>query len=462
MRAVFKTLWGPVCRIARDRMEHSPFMPSEVKPSIDVLTRDHRIWRWRVLLSTYFGYAGYYLCRKVFSICKTTLADEFSVGLDKIAHIWAAFLVAYMIGQFVCSFVGRKWGPRLLLLGGLGISIAINVAFGFANSYWTFLVFMFFNGLVQASGWPGSVGGVAEWLRKHERGTIMGVWSTSYLVGNLVVKYVGAVLLGQWGWRWSFWGCTLITFVIWWLIYFWQRSKPEDVGLAPIVPAEAGPERTVAAGTSERLTLREYARLAVNPVIFAMGLTYFCIKFLRYSLDSWLPTFLNIMGLNPERASYYSSLFDIGGILPAVLAGWALDRVFRGDWAKVCLIMAIGMIAGYILVLRFEANPAAVAVSFGLVGFMIYGPDTLICGAASVQVAGEKNGVAVAGIVNGIGSLGPVIQEVVIGQLMRKEKALGMHQAHLLGLGLTVLFAILMVVLMMRLRAVPRRREAVM
>ena len=58
------------------------------------LSRDHRVWRWRILISTYLAYAGYYLTRKVFTICKTTLAAEFAVGLDRIAHIWTAYLVA--------------------------------------------------------------------------------------------------------------------------------------------------------------------------------------------------------------------------------------------------------------------------------------------------------------------------------------------------------------------------------
>src|SRR5690606_11837157 len=134
-------------------------------------------------------------------------------------------------------------GPRLLLLGGLGISILCNVIFGFANSYMTFLVFMFFNGIVQAAGWPGSVGGVAEWLRKSDRGTIMGIWSTSYMVGNIAVKIIGGALLGHfsakysgvYGVRYAFLGCTLIAFAIWWIIYFWQRNRPEDVGLPAIV-----------------------------------------------------------------------------------------------------------------------------------------------------------------------------------------------------------------------------------
>src|SRR5205085_11242132 len=113
------------------------------------------------------------------------------------------FLFAYMLCMFINGFLGRRWGPRVLLLGGLGFSIVFNVMFGFANSFSTFLVFMFFNGLVQASGWPGSVGAVAQWLRPAERGMIMGVWSTNYMIGNMLVKSLGGFLLGNYGWRWS-------------------------------------------------------------------------------------------------------------------------------------------------------------------------------------------------------------------------------------------------------------------
>ena len=167
------------------------------------LTPQHHIWRWKILIATYMAYAGYYLTRKVFTICKTSIATDLGWELGDTAHIWTAFLVAYMIGQFVCSFLGRKLGARVLLLGGLGISIVCNTIFGFSNSYATFLVFMFFNGLLQASGWPGSVGAISMWLRDKERGTIMGFWSTSYLVGNMMVKSLGGFLLAL---KWDLWG----------------------------------------------------------------------------------------------------------------------------------------------------------------------------------------------------------------------------------------------------------------
>ena len=375
------------------------------------------------------------------------------------AHIWTAYLVAYMVGMFINSFVGRRMGPRVLLLGGLGVSILINVIFGFANSFATFLVFMFFNGLVQASGWPGSVGAVAHWLRPAERGTIMGFWSTNYLFGNMIVKSVGGFLLGHYGWRWSFWGCTLISFGVWWLIFFWQRNRPQDVGLETILEEKSSDLQAVQASQADKVTFKQYAQLASNPIILAMGASYFCIKFLRYALDSWLPSFLNIQGLDVERASYYSQIFDFAGIGGVLLAGWALDHWFRGNWAAVSAWMALGVIAGYAAVMQFGGDPIVMSVCYGLVGFMLYGPDTLLCGAASVQVAGENNAVAVAGLVNGLGSLGPVIQEEVIGWLVRGHVEQGMRNVNRLALSMSIAMACLLTVLAWRLRMLHARRR---
>lgn len=408
-------------------------------PASSPLSAAQRSWQWRILVASYLAYGGYYLTRKTFTICKTTIAKDLGWQLGETAHIWTVYLIAYMVGMFLNSFIGRRWGPRVLLLGGLGLSLACNVALGFANSFPTFLVFMAFNGLVQASGWPGSVGSVAEWLRKADRGTVMGVWSTNYLFGNMMVKSLGGFLLGAYGWRWSFWGCTILSFVVWWIIYWWQRNRPQDVGLPPIVEPGLAADRAVAGPDSERVTLREYARLATSPLILAMGASYFCVKFLRYALDSWLPSFLNIQGLDVAHASYYSQVFDFAGLGGVLLAGWAMDRWARGNWALVCACMSVGIIAGYGAVMTFGHSPVAVAVWFGVVGFMLYGPDTLLCGAASVQVAGERNAVAVAGLVNGMGSLGSVVQEEIIGWMVRGDVHAGIRNTHLLALGMSIL-----------------------
>lgn len=437
------------------------------------LSHEQQVWRIRILVSTYLGYAGFYLVRKVFTICKSTLAapvDEggYGMGFEAVANIWTAYLIAYMLGMFISSFIGRKWGPRVLLLGGLGLSMICNIVFGFANSYATFLVFMFFNGLVQSAGWPGTVGAVAEWLRKKERGTIMGFWSTNYVVGNIVVKSLGGFLLatfsvrygGHMGVRYSFLGCILLAFAIWWLLFFWQRNRPQDAGLAPIVNLDGEANRSVRASIAERVTFKQYLDLLLNPVVPLMGCCYFCVKFLRYALDSWLPTFLDLQGMDVGQAAYYSSIFDWAGLAGAIMAGVALDKVFKGRWERVCLVMSLGTTLGYLAVARFGANPYMLAFTYGLVGFMLYGPDTLLCGAGSVIVAGERNAVAVAGIVNGMGSIGPVIQEQVIGRIMAgREPAEAVTISNLLGLSISLLFVLFMACIAWQVARIHRKQQ---
>ena len=99
--------------------------PPEASPK--ALSPAHVSWRWRILISTYFAYGGFYLTRKVFTICKTTIAKDLHWQLSDTAHIWTAYLVAYMLGMFINSFIGRRWGPRVLLLGGLGLSIVETI-----------------------------------------------------------------------------------------------------------------------------------------------------------------------------------------------------------------------------------------------------------------------------------------------------------------------------------------------
>lgn len=429
-------------------------------------TREHWEWRIRVLVSTYLGYGGFYLTRKVFSICKTPIAEELGWELGRTAHIWTAFLVAYMLGQFISSYAGRRWGPRLLLLGGLGISLLCNLIFGFANSYYTFLVFMAFNGFVQAAGWPGCVGAISEWLRVKERGRIFGIWTTNYIVGSVMVKtltgmFLGitGLYLGLAGWRWAFFGCTALAFLLWWLLYFWQRTRPEDVGLTPLVTEEETERQTIHASKEDQVGMKDYLILALNPLVLTMGGAYFCVKFLRYALDSWLPSFLIIQGLDPSLSSYYSMGFDIAGLAGSVATGYMLDKWFKGNWAALCLVLSLGVIGGYLAVMYLGASPIAIALCFSIVGFMLYGPDILLSGAGPVEIAGARNGMVVAGIVNGLGSIGPIVQEEVIGRLVRGDVQQGMANTNRLALGISVLLMLLFIPMVIRLQIARRKRS---
>ena len=49
---------------------------------------------------------------------------------------------------------------------------------------------------------------------------------------------------------------------------------------------------------------------------------------------------------------------------------------------------------------------------------MLAGPDSLLSGVGSIDVASKRGAVVAAAIINGIGSLGAVLQEQIIGRVL--------------------------------------------
>ena len=80
-------------------------------------TRERVLWRRRIFICTYVGYAGYCLTRKVYSICKSSLHGQFDWDSQQLAHIWTVYLIAYSAGQFVNSYYRRRLGTRQIQVG---------------------------------------------------------------------------------------------------------------------------------------------------------------------------------------------------------------------------------------------------------------------------------------------------------------------------------------------------------
>jgi len=378
----------------------------------------YRKWQINIFSATWLAYVGYYFTRKAFFVVKSDLADTFGLNAINLAHLGTAYLVSYMVGQYSSAYFGRKLGPKYLLLIGMGISLVCSTVFGIANSFWTFLLFLSINGLAQGTGWPGCIGSLAYWFKRKQRGSILGIWSTCYQLGSVLATSFAAYMLGNFGWRWSFFGSSVIMLVIWISVYYLHPNRPDNVGLDPLVdddePENTGPQNEESKGLG-------WNREVVVTVI-TMGFIYFGIKFLRYALWSWAPFLLkNNFNLAGDDAGYLSTVFDIMGFTGVIFAGFASDRLFKGRRALLSFLMLLFM--AFSFVLMYTAGSTSLfyfTISMGLAGFMLYGPDSLISGVGAIDVGSKKGAIVAAGIINGTGSIGPIFQEQIIGWMYEK------------------------------------------
>ena len=99
-----------------------------------------------------------------------------------------------------------------------------------------------------------------------------------------------------------------------------------------------------------------------------------------------------------------------------VAAGYATDRFFRSRRAFVAFVMALGMVGSAFFLKPLGSTVVLFAVAWACSALRL-GPDSLLSGVGAIDVGSKRKAVLAAGIVNGMGSLGPVIQEEAIGYL---------------------------------------------
>jgi MFS transporter, OPA family, sugar phosphate sensor protein UhpC len=383
-----------------------------------------KVWRVRILTTTWLSYAGFYFCRKNFSIAKSSIIDALQISKSEVAHIFTAYLVAYMLGQFLTGILGRKYAARILLLVGMAVSIGCNIVFGFAYlsgpaGYWPLVLFMVINGFAQATGWACNVGVLGNWLERKGRGRVMALWATCYQLGSVLAKSFAALMLGVAGAVWSFWGASIVLFAVWIIFYFFQRDKPEDLGFDPIVEeveVEVRADQSSTEAVAEGGIFAGWSRNTIFSV-FLMGACYFSFKFLRYALDSWSPLAgEEIFSLSDAHAGYVSTAFDWVGFLGVLFSGWFSDKFFGGRRYQTILFMTVGMFLSFVFLATLGVKSVLLfGIGLALCGFMLMGPDSLLSGVGAIDVGGRKAAIVAAAFINGLGSIGPIFQEEIIG-----------------------------------------------
>jgi len=384
------------------------------------MTSAHRSWRVRVFVTTWLSYVGFYFCRAPFSKAKGAIADAAHWDAATLGNIWSAYLITYALGQFLASRMGPRLGPRRNVLLGMAVSVTVTLAMGVTLSWQVMTGLVAVNGLAQATGWSGNVGTMASWFHKHERGKVLGLWSTNFTVGALGSGWVMALVLGLADWRWCFFIGAGVLAVIWVQYYLLQRNRPEDVGLSPIDDPVTEVDEATAPEPSG------LSRAAWTNLLLVAGF-YFFAKFIRYGVWSWAAYFLkNKYHLSGAAAAAYSTGFDLAGIPGVAITGWLSDRYFASRRGEISLAMMLGAVVVTGLLMAFAGTSVVVfVVLFSAVGFTLYGPDALLTGAGAIDIGNRRLATFATAMISGFGSMGAVVQELVISRMYDPNRDLG-------------------------------------
>jgi len=396
---------------------------------IDNLKKDTRyeFWRWRIFGITWLAYAGFYLTRASFSVAKIGILKDTGLSLttENLAVIDGLYLIAYAVGQFVWGVLGDKVGTRKIVLIGLFGSIIAGFAMGVSSILLAFGLFSLLQGLSQSTGWAPLAKNIANWFSLRERGIVMGWWATNYTIGALVgAPFAGLMAVYFGGWRFAFFLPAIVLAAIMVLFFLLQKNQPQDIDLPPIEeyhkekPASAEVPNDASINEPEEGSWKSIFEVFKNPMVLLLGAVYFFIKPTRYAILFWGPLYVSeSLGTGMANSAFVNAAFFLAGPLSVLAGGYASDKIFQSRR------MPYSIISMFILslLLFFFDDMASVHSSLVLagllfcVGFLIYGPDSLVSATAAIDFGTRKGASTASGIINGMGSVGAIIGGTIPG-----------------------------------------------
>lgn len=424
-----------------------------------------------VFFITFFAYASFHTSRKPPSIVKSVLGPEIQSnsssvewnisspidtgwapfngpqGTHRLGELDLAFLSSYAIGMYFSGHFGDRIDLRLFLVFGMLGSGVSTIIFGLG--YWLnvhelgfFMGVQIVCGLFQSIGWPCVVSIVGNWFGKAKRGLIMGVWNSHTSVGNIIGSVVASAVL-EYGWGWSFVVPGVLVILVGILVFFFLVVNPCDVGFES-TEIEMIAEEVDSAVNTEKVESEEAGLLPSEnsdsfvaigfleawrlPGVAPFAFCLFFSKLVAYTFLYWLPFYIRhtaVAGvhLSHKTAGILSAVFDVGGVLGGILAGYISDLIeARAITSIVFLLLSIPALILY-RVYGSIGMYINIALMF-LSGLLVNGPYSLITTAVAADlgtqslIKGNSRALAtVTAIIDGTGSVGAALGPLLAGYI---------------------------------------------
>lgn len=374
--------------------------------------------RWQLFIGIFFGYAGYYLVRKNFSLAMPYLIEEYGYSRGDLGVALAAVSIAYGLSKFLMGNVSDRSNPRYFLAAGLSMSAIVMLCFGFmpwaTGSIATMFILLFLNGWFQGMGWPACGRTMVHWWSHKERGGIVSVWNVAHNVGGGLIGPL--FLLGLWlfhdDWRSAFYVPAFGALIVAAFVLIVMRDTPQSCGLPSIEEYKNDYPDSYDASFEKEMTAKEifFKYVFNNKLLWYIAIANAFVYLIRYGVLDWAPVYLSeAKDFTVDKSSWAYFLYEWAGIPGTLLCGWMSDKFFKGRRAPAGILFMV-LVTLAVLVYWFNpaGNPTIDMMALVAIGFLIYGPVMLI-GLYALELAPKKAAGTAAGLTGLFGYLGGAV-----------------------------------------------------
>ncbi|MDB6020825.1 MAG: putative Glycerol-3-phosphate transporter [Pedosphaera sp.] len=406
-----------------------------VPPEKEAVERaPHSTFRAATLLGCIIlGYIGIYLCRKNISVAVPLIQKAFGVNKAHTGAIASAATVAYMAGKIIFGPLIDRFGGRVCLLLSL-FGVALFGGLGaLATSVPMLTIFYTANRFSGSAGWGAMVKQVPNWFPTRRLPLALAFLSMSYAFGGVFALLL-AGQIARWSgdsWRAVMGLPSLVLLAI--LALCWL-----------VLPKDNPTQVSTKAAVSRKTPYAKIAEVARIPQFWVVCGLSFVLTITRDFFNDWTVDFFKTSGggaMTTQIAAFLSTPFDAFGAVGILFLGAALNYLGHKGRTRLLVVMlvALGALIYSLPALVHQPLWMASAV-IGLIGFLSYGPYSLLAGVLAVEIRGKDYVATVAGFVDASGYLAGALAGYPFGLLLDYGGyRLGFH-----ALAITTLLAVVL------------------
>jgi ACS family glucarate transporter-like MFS transporter len=365
--------------------------------------------RWFLVFWLFVLSAVSYLDRVNISIASGSIAEAYHLSDVQLGKVFSAMLVGYALFQTVGGRLADRFGPRRVLAAGVawwGIFTALTamVPANIAGALLVFVAVRFFLGAGEAVIYPSANQFIARWIPTTERGIANGWIFAGVGAGAGLTPLLITQIMVRYGWRTSFWVCSIIGFVAGAVWFVSARDTPaEHAGVSAAELALIRSGLTQAEPKNGPKALVSWARVLRSKEVWAVTLSYFCYGYVAWIFFSWFYRYLaKVRGLDLKASAFYTMLPFLAMLVCCLLGGAINDRLTKWQGPRVgrCGLAAFAIaVAGIFIAFGSQVQSARLAsvVLAGGAGALYLSQSSFwsvtadISGASSGSVSGFMN-----------------------------------------------------------------------
>ena len=162
------------------------------------------------------------------------------------------------------------------------------------------------------------------------------------------------------------------------------------------------------------------------PKVFLYGLCFFCVKFAVYALLLWMPMFLGQhLGFANTQIANIQTSYEVGVICGTLILGYLSDRIYsRRSPVGMTSILFSSLISFLIYSHYLTFSQFMWQLSMFCLGFFLGSMLHMLCVTCPADIGREqktkKATSTITGIIDGIGTAGSGVGQLVLGVLIDK------------------------------------------